>query len=120
MNITEQDIPNIIAEAQQAGNTAFNAAIPNPMVVTDGRQQWVCDDGVCGFAWVNLSGIRSNSKIGKAFIAAGFSKNEYERCLQYWVHSPSQSMTRKEAFARAFANVLKKHGITAYAGSRMD
>jgi hypothetical protein len=118
--INEYDIPSIIEEAQRAGNEAFNKVVPQPMVVTDGRQQWHCDDGVCGFAWINLKGVRSNSKIGKAFIAAGFSKNTYERCLQYWVHSPSQSMTRKEAFAFAFADVLKRKGISAYVGSRMD
>lgn len=40
--------------------------------------------------------------------------------LQYWVSQGGQSMQRKEAFARAFASVLKANGIDAFADSRMD
>lgn len=118
--ITEFNASEVIGEAIRAGQAAHDSAVPIPMGVTDGRQTWVVNDGVCGFAWVNVHGVRSNSKVGKALIANGFRKSDYEKCLQFWVHTPNQSMDRKEAYARAFADVLTQHGIKAYPGSRMD
>ena len=40
--------------------------------------------------------------------------------LSVWVSEGGQSMERKEAYARAYADVLRAAGIEAYAGSRMD
>ena len=80
------------------------------------------DRDACGFAWVNVYGVRSNSKIGKVLIAAGFSKS-YTGGLQLWNPSGSwtQCITAKEVGAQAYADVLKQAGIEqAYAGSRMD
>jgi hypothetical protein len=81
------------------------------------------DRGACGFAWVNVWGVRSNSKLGKALQAAGFRK-DYSGSLQLW--NPSQAGTQSvdilEAGADAYAAVLKEQlGIeTVYAGSRLD
>ena len=77
----------------------------------------------CGFAWVNVFGVRSNSKLGKWLAAAGFRK-DYTGALTLWNPSgfPTQSISILEAGAEAYAQVLKdKLGLDkVYAGSRMD
>jgi hypothetical protein len=81
------------------------------------------DRGACGFAWVNVYGVRSNSKLGKWLQAAGF-RRDYTGALSLW--NPSQAAVQSidilEAGAYAYAEVLKeKLGLDkVYAGSRMD
>lgn len=81
------------------------------------------DRDACGFAWVKVWDVRSNSKLGKALAAVGFSK-AYGGGLQLW--NPSglgvQSISVLEAGAEAYAEVLKRElGLEkVYAGSRMD
>ncbi len=81
------------------------------------------DRDACGFAWVNVWGVRSNSKLGKALQAAGFRK-DYTGSLQLWNPSkfPTQSVNILEAGAEAYAQVLRtKLGLEkVYAGSRLD
>jgi hypothetical protein len=81
------------------------------------------DRDACGFAWVNVWGVRSNSKLGKALQAAGFRK-DYTGSLQLWNPSKAgcQSLNVLEAGAEAYAQVLRdKLGLDkCYAGSRMD
>jgi len=81
------------------------------------------DRGACGFAWVNVWGVRSNSKLGNALKAAGFRK-DYTGALCLWNPSKAgvQSLDILEAGAYAYAEVLKdKLGLDkVYAGSRMD
>ena len=81
------------------------------------------DRDACGFAWVNVWGVRSNSKLGNALKAAGFRK-DYTGALSLWNPSqfPTQSISILEAGAEAYAEVLRdKLGLDkVYAGSRMD
>jgi len=79
------------------------------------------DRDACGFAWVTVYGVKLNTKLGKAMKAAGFRK-AYEGGIQLWNPSGSytQAITAKEEGARAYADMLTRAGITAYAGSRMD
>ena len=81
------------------------------------------DRDACGFAWVNVWGVRSNSKLGKWLQAAGFRK-DYTGALCLWNPSgyPTQSINILEAGAEAYAQVLKdKLGLDrVYAGSRLD
>jgi hypothetical protein len=81
------------------------------------------DRDCCGFAWVNVWGVRSNSKLGKALQAAGFRRS-YDGSLQLWNPSQAgvQSISVLEAGAEAYARVLKdKLGLErCYAGSRLD
>jgi hypothetical protein len=80
------------------------------------------DRDACGFAWVTVYDVRSNSKLGKALATYGFSK-AYGGGLQLWNPSgnPTQCITAKEEGAEAYAKVLQtKLGLKAYAGSRMD
>ena len=75
----------------------------------------------CGFAWVDIWGIRGNTKLGKRMKAAGFEK-DYKGAYSIWNPSGlgTQCMSTKEAGASAAAKVFKAAGFTAYAGSRAD
>ena len=81
------------------------------------------DRDACGFAWVDVYGVRSNSKLGKALQANGFRKS-YTGSLQLW--NPSgmgvQSVSCLEAGAEAYAQELKTLLALdrCYAGSRLD
>lgn len=116
----------IYDEAVAAGKAAGNADRPTPMVVRQHAsvmdddspvtQQWYVADGPCGFAWVNVPG---NSAMGRYMKSIGHRKG-YPKGISYWVGDHGQSISRKEAHARAFAKVMRDNGIDAYADSRMD
>jgi len=76
----------------------------------------------CGFGWVSVYDVRSNSKLGKLLAKHGFSK-AWNGGLQLWDPAgvPTQSISVKEAGAYAYATILQdKLGLKAYGGSRMD
>jgi len=114
MKLTE--LKNIIAEAEEAADKAAQTAY-----VRNGNTDW----DACGFAWVNIyehNGRRldGRTKMGRLMKSAGV-RQDYTRAFQVW--SPGyggQSISIKEAAASAYAAVLKQHGFTAYAGSRLD
>jgi hypothetical protein len=81
----------------------------------------------CGFAWVTIyPEHKGNTRDGKAerkvLEDMGFRKDYTGKAYEYWNPSKwgGQSMDVKEAGARAAADVLRKYGFTAYAGSRAD
>lgn len=80
------------------------------------------DGAYCGFAWVNVYVERTNSKEANMLKEIGFKRDYVPKRLNLW--SPGsyrgQSMDVLEAGARAYADVLKKHGFRAYMGSRAD
>jgi hypothetical protein len=114
--------------AHAAGMAALVACQPRPMVVQEHAnmaddtspvaQQWIVEGGACGFAWVTVMPatcsfahwLKKHKGCSKAYYGG----------MQIWVHEGGQSMARKEAYANAFAEVLKAAGIKAYSGSRMD
>ena len=81
------------------------------------------DRDACGFAWVNVYGVRSNSRLGKTLQSYGFRK-DYTGALSLWNprKAGTQSISILEAGAEAYAEVLRtKLGLEkVYAGSRMD
>ncbi len=80
------------------------------------------DGGACGFAWVDVYKVRSNSKLGKALAEVGFRKS-YTGSLQLWNKWwPGQSIDAAEQGASAYAAVMKEElGLeSCYAGSRLD
>ncbi len=138
-SIKDNEAVKIEQEAFEAGIAAMNNAKVIPMIVQEHAnmmddnspvaKQWVVDSGVCGFAWVQF---KANTTPNRKFLA-GLKKaglvgegrdakwgKAYEGGYKYWVSVGGQSMQKKEAFAYAFAEVLQKHGLTVYAGSRMD
>jgi hypothetical protein len=80
------------------------------------------DGGACGFSWVDVYGVRSNSKLGQALKAVGFSKS-YTGSMQLWNKWwHGQSVDAGEHGATAYATVLKQElGLDrCYSGSRLD
>jgi hypothetical protein len=79
------------------------------------------DNYPCGFAWVNVSGVKLSTKFGKEFAKLGFRKSYYGG-IELWNPSGSyvQNMDVKYAGAVAYANVLRRYGISAFASERLD
>ena len=113
MNYTQEQVNNIVfearAEADRAARNFFNTRL-------GGRDQYAC-----GFAWVNIYGVKGNTKLGKMLKAAGV-RQDYTKAFQLWnpAKLPVQSVGILEAGAQAAAEVFRKYGFEAYAGSRLD
>ena len=113
MEMTVEKIQAIMAEAEQA---AKQAATKYFNEVLGGQDRYAC-----GFAWVNIYGIKGNTKLGKMLKAAGV-RQDYTKAFQIW--NPSgmfvQNVDTLEAGAEAAAEVFRTAGFEAYAGSRLD
>jgi hypothetical protein len=77
--------------------------------------------GACGFAWMSINGIKGNTKIGRRLKQAGITQS-WDKRFQIWNPSsyPTQNIDTLEAGARAAAEVFKRYGFDASAGSRLD
>ncbi len=124
----QQDLNAIHAMATAAGNAAADAAVPTPMVVGHASTPWGNEidrtkptyyvaDGPCGYAWACLKG---NTPFGKWAIKMGIARRGYPSGLSIYPTLMTQSIQRKEAWASAYAQVLRDHGIQAYVDSRLD
>jgi len=119
-----QTFESLAKQAHAAGMAAGTACIPIPMGVgqpmPDGSVKLieVVEDGACGFAWVTIRPGNSSFSIWAK--KAGIASRAYGGGVMVWVGGFNQSMARKEAYARAYAEVLTAYGIKAYSGSRMD
>ncbi len=113
VTVTPEQIPAIVREAETA---AFWAASKFFEEKLGGKDQFAC-----GFAWVNIYGVKGNTKIGRALKECDV-RPAYGGGLQMW--NPSkfgcQNVDTLEAGAEAAAAVFKKYGFEAYAGSRLD
>jgi hypothetical protein len=113
MNYTQEQVNDIVAEAKSA---AYQAAYKYFQEKLGGRDQYAC-----GFAWVDIFGVKGNTKMGKMLKAAGMDKS-YRGTFQIW--DPSgigcQNIDTKEVGADAAAKVFEKYGFKAYSGSRLD
>lgn len=113
MNLLAIDnIETIHNEATEAAKAAANKFFQEKL---GGRDQYAC-----GFAWVTVF-EKANTKLGRRLKEIGFRKS-YSGGLQLWnpSHFGCQNVDTLEAGAEAYAAVLKKYGIEAYAGSRLD
>ena len=110
MNYTQEQVNNIVFEAQAEANRAAR----NFLAVHGDRD-------ACGFAWTNIYGVKGNTKLGKMLKAAGV-RQDYTKAFQLWnpAKVPVQSLSVLEAGAEAAAQVFRKYGFEAYAGSRLD
>ena len=119
LNITPEMIPEIHQKALTVAKTATVDYLANWTAKTGGNEYG--EPMYCGFAWVELPGIKLSTKIGKAFASVGFKKG-YRSGLQLWNPSDhhGQSMDAKEAGADAYAEVLESYGVKAYGSSRAD
>jgi hypothetical protein len=106
-------VNTIVNEAKQAAREAAEKYFQEKL---GGRDQFSC-----GFAWVDIFGIKGNTRLGKAFKVAGIRKS-YTGAYQIWNPSEMgvQNIDTLEAGAEAAAKVFEKYGFRAYAGSRLD
>jgi len=116
------DFSALHAKAHVAGMAAGESKVPTPMVVTGGvpgeqPKSYYVADGACGFAWVKMKG---NTPFARWAKKAGVARSWSTGGVVLWVSEFNQSMARKEAYANAYAKVLKEAGVEAYADSRMD
>ena len=113
MEYTQEQVVNIVAEAKQAAEQAARQFFQEKL---GGRDQYSC-----GFAWVDIFGVRSNSRVGRALTSGGFRKS-YTRSLQLWIPAGLgvKNIDTLEAGAEAAARVFERYGFKAYAGSRLD
>jgi len=113
MNYTVEQIRNLVDEAKAKAYAAADEH-ENKYYPEGG---W----GACGFAWVNIWGIKGNTKLGRAMKAAGIEK-DYSGAHSIWNPSkyPTQNVSTLEAGAQSASQVFKDAGFTAYAGSRLD
>ena len=113
MQYTQGQIERMVAEAKTA---AYEAAMKFFYDKLGGKDQYAC-----GFAWVNIHGVKGNTKLGKMLKAAGV-RQDHTKAFQIW--NPSgmhvQNVDTLEAGAEAAAQVFKRYGFEAYAGSRLD
>ena len=121
-----QDFSSLYNIAHIAGLASAEQAKVVPMVVADcdilgrpiaGGRSYFVADGVCGFAWVAFKG---NTPFGRWAKKAGLARSSYPSGMQISVSYFNQSLQLKEAYAEAFAKVLRENGVEAYANSRMD
>jgi hypothetical protein len=129
--MSDFELRGLYEKADFAGRDAARKCVPTPMVVGQATSLFgneidyskpveVVNDGVCGFAWVNL-------KPGNSQFANWLKKNGYARPDSYyggvtvWVSDYNQSMQKKKAYADAFARVLSENGFNrCYSMERMD
>lgn len=127
--LTPAECAALHAKAHAAGRAAGEAATPTPMVVVQ-RENPLDDtspvvktyapvaDGLCGFAWIRIRpGNSSYARWAKKTLGA---HSGYYGGTEIWVDGFGQSVARKEAYARAYAEVLQAAGISAYPDSRLD
>ena len=110
MNYSILELKNLMELAKTA---AFSAG--NKHIEEHG------DGAYCGFAWVDIRGIKGNTKLGRAMKAAGYEQ-DYTRAYSIW--NPSglhvQCVQTLLVGAKAAAKVFSDAGFKAHAGSRAD
>ena len=113
MNYSQEQISLIVETAKSEARLAAGKYFAEKL---GGRDQYAC-----GFAWVEIFGVKGNTKLGKMLKAAGV-RQDYTKAFQIW--NPSgmhcQNVDTLEAGAQAAAEVFKLAGFEAYAGSRLD
>lgn len=124
-----KDYAAIWKEGCAAGLKAGNEALCEPMHVVQ-RANMLDDssaivkryepvmDGVCGFASVVIT--PATSGFCKWLKAKGHADKHYYGGYSIFIGEHRQSLTRKEAHARAMAEVFSKYGYSARCHSRID
>jgi hypothetical protein len=128
--LTDRACKSIYNKAHHAGIQASKKCKPTPMIVgtpttpfgndiDTSKTMYYVEGGVCGFAWIEIRPAR-----GK--FVQWLKKNDiggigYYGGWQISVFIGTQSLERNEAYARAFAQVLRDNGIeSARMNSRID
>ena len=111
---TQEQVNAIVAEAFAAARRTAEHYFHTTM---QGRDQFPC-----GFAWVDIYGVKGNTRLGRMLEAAGIKKNTYTRTHQVWNPSglPVQNVDCLQAGANEAAAVFRRYGFTAHPGNRWD
>lgn len=114
MNISPEQVPQILDEARAAARAATEQYYRQ---VLNGQ-----DAFPCGFSWISIFGIRANSALGKSLKNCSVTKSNYEKSHVIWNPSGTglQNVEAKEVGARAARDVLRRYGFDAHVGSRLD
>lgn len=107
MNYTKEQVEQIVAEAQAAARVAAEQYFQDKL---NGVDQFAC-----GFAWVEVYGIKGSTKLGRILKQINFSQAMWNPAK-----FPAQNVDTLYAGARAAADVLKGYGFNAYACERLD
>lgn len=121
-NENHQEFLALYNKAHTAGHEAAMNKTPNPVTFQDSisGQKYYETEGLCGFAWIIV-------RPGTSRFARWLKEQNKARTDSYyggvciWVSDYNQSVEKKEAYARAFAEILKDAGYNrVYAMSRLD
>ena len=118
LNLTTTDLNDYTVEDLQ---TIKSAALQHARDAAEAHLEQYGEHAYCGFAWVNIYGVKGSTKLGRRMKSAGYEK-DYTGAYSIWNPSGlgTQCMSTKEAGAQAAAQVFTAAGFTCYAGSRAD
>ena len=100
--------------ALSAARTAAERAIPTPLVVEDA---WY-SEGSIGFAWIRVLDARKG--FARWLKATGKGRDGHRSGTYVFAQRTGQSFDRSMAWASAFAEVLRDHGIRCEVEGRYD
>ena len=126
MKSTEREL---YEKAHLAGMRAGNGEKVTPMIVGSpstplgsdidpSKPTYFVESGVCGFAGVVIKPARG--KFVSLLKKCGLGWKHYYGGFYMTCRHFGQSLTRKEAYASAFADVLTEIGLSVYVDSSMD
>lgn len=105
--------------ALKVGRKAGLGETPVPMTVFGNDQAYVVEDGVCGFAWIEIRPAKGGLVTYLKKSKQGYYSS-YQKAYIFNIHDFNQSLTRKEAMAYAMAAYLCNCGYNVCANSRID
>ena len=121
MNIQNLTTTNLNDYTVEDLQTIKSAALQHAQDAAEAHLDAHGEYAYCGFAWINIYGVKGSTKLGRRMKSAGYEK-DYTGAYSIWNPSGlgTQCMSTKEAGAQAAAQVFKAAGFTCYAGSRAD
>ena len=129
MSMSKVACEKLLERAHLMGMDAGRDASVTPMIVGSpstpfgsdidySKKTYFVEGGACGFAGVVIKPARG--KFVSYLKSIGIRNKHYYGGYYVSVREFGQSMTRKEAYADAFAKVLTEEGMRCYVDSRMD
>ena len=129
MSMSKVACEKLLEKAHLMGMDAGRLVGGTPMVVGSpstplgndidySKKTYFVEGGVCGFAGVVIKPARG--KFVSYLKKLGMGYKHYYGGWYVSVREFGQSLTRKEAYAEAFAKVLGEAGMRCYVDSRMD
>ena len=129
MSMSKVACEKLLEKAHLMGMDAGRSVGVTPMVVGSpstplgndidySKKTYFVEGGACGFAGVVIKPARG--KFVSYLKSLGMGHKHYYGGWYFSVREFGQSLTRKEAYAEAFAKVLGEAGMRCYVDSRMD